>query len=90
MTFFNYFFAESESLLTQEPVTRDFLNHILFGWDIRLLNISAYAQPAMKSFLRMPVMKSFPRLLSMHLDAHVKTVKIWKLAEHPRKKIRSA
>jgi hypothetical protein len=27
-------------------------------------------------------MKLFPRRLSMRLDAHVKTVKIWYLAEH--------
>jgi hypothetical protein len=48
MNFFYYFFAETESLWSQGPVTRDFLS-IRFGRDIRLLNISAHAQHAMKS-----------------------------------------
>ena len=53
MTFFFTFFAETESLWSQGPVTRDFKNRIRFGRDIRLLNVSPYAQSAMKSFPRM-------------------------------------
>jgi len=47
--FFFTFFAETETLWSQGPVTRDFENGIRFGRDIRLLNISAHAQHAMKS-----------------------------------------
>jgi hypothetical protein len=49
MKFFFDLFAETKTLCTQGPVTRDFENHILFGRDIQLLNISAHAQHAMKS-----------------------------------------
>jgi hypothetical protein len=42
------FFAETETLWSQGPVTRDFENRIQFGRDIQLLNISAHAQHAMK------------------------------------------
>jgi hypothetical protein len=77
----NNFFAETESLWSQEPVTRDFLkSYFQLGRDIWLLNISANAQPAMKSFPRpyaQQAEKSFPRWLSVRLDVHVKTVKIW-------------
>jgi hypothetical protein len=59
MKFCEYFcFAETESLWSQGPVTRDFLkSYSGFGRDIRLLNISA--QPAMKSFsaLAQPAME---------------------------------
>jgi hypothetical protein len=60
-----------------------FENRIRFGRDLRLFNISAYAQSAMKSFPRMLSEhlnhflvcsgsdKSFPRMLS--IDVHVKT-----------------
>ncbi len=47
--FFLTFFAETETLRSQGPVTRDFENRIRFGRDIRLLNISAHAEHAMKS-----------------------------------------
>jgi hypothetical protein len=43
-----------------------FENRILFGRDIRLLNISAYAQPAMKSIPHaQPAIKFVPRMLSV-------------------------
>jgi hypothetical protein len=45
--------AETETLWSQGPVTQDFENRIRFGRDIQLLNISAYAQPVMKSIPRM-------------------------------------
>ncbi len=67
MNFLNTFFAETESLWSQGPVTRDFEMKIVFdsGWSIWLLNISAYYLPAMKSF---------PRMLSKRLNqpAHAK------------------
>ncbi len=46
-------FAETESLWPQGPVTRDFEIRIWFSRNIRLLIISAYEQPAMKSIPRM-------------------------------------
>jgi hypothetical protein len=58
------FFAETEKPYGPKGLLHEiFKNRIRFGRDIRLLNISAYAQPAMKSI---------PRMLSM--DLHVKTV----------------
>jgi hypothetical protein len=63
--------------------------------DIRLLNISAHAQPAMKSIPRMlSQRKNAFRVCSasdeihsamLSMDLHVKTVHILLLAEHPRK-----
>ncbi len=61
--------------------------------------IAVAVQCAMKSFLRMlsmqwnsfricsaqHAMKLFPRMLSIRLDVHVKTVEIWTLAEHTQK-----
>ena len=63
--FFKTFFAETETLWSQGPVTQDFENRIRVGRDIRLFNISAYAQSAMKSFPRMlsQGLKSFPSML---------------------------
>jgi hypothetical protein len=51
--FFVTFFAETKSLLSQGPVIEIFENPIRFCQDIRLINISAYAQPAMKLFQHM-------------------------------------
>ncbi len=52
------FFAETESLWSQGPVLRDFFeNRLRFGRDIRLLNISAHAQHAMRSVPSMPSMR---------------------------------
>jgi hypothetical protein len=50
--FLKFFFAETETLWFQGQ-HKIFENHIRLGRDIRLLNISAYAQPAMKSIPRM-------------------------------------
>jgi hypothetical protein len=48
--FFLTFFAETETIWSQGPVTRDFFkNRIQIGGDIQLLNISVHAQHAMKS-----------------------------------------
>jgi hypothetical protein len=59
--FFYTFFAETETIWSQGPVTRDFWkSYIRFDQDIRLLNISAHAQHAMKSV---------PRMLSMRWNA---------------------
>ncbi len=70
-SFFLTFFAETETLWSQGPVTQDFWR------DIRLLNISAHVQNAMKSVPRMLSMrwnsfsyaqcaiKFVPRMLSM-------------------------
>ena len=77
MTFFFTFFAETESLWSQGPVTRDFKNRIRFGRDIRLLNISAHAQHAINRFCAhlacdeissahtQRAIKFVPRMLSM-------------------------
>jgi hypothetical protein len=58
--FFFSFFAETETIWSQGPVTRDFGNRIRFGRDIRLSNISAHAQHAVKSV---------PRMLSMRRNS---------------------
>jgi hypothetical protein len=50
---FETFFAETETLWSQGPLTQVFENRIQYGQDIRLFNISGYAQPAMKSIPRM-------------------------------------
>ncbi len=64
-----------------------FENHLRFGRDIRLSNISAYAHCSasdeIHSAYAQPAMKFVPRMLSM--DLHVKTVHILPLAEHARK-----
>ncbi len=60
----NYFllFLQKPKLYGSKGLSHEtFENRIRFGWDIQLLNISAYAQGAMKSF---------PHMLSM--DEHVK------------------
>ncbi len=59
MKFFITFFAETETLWSQGPVHEILENRIRFGRDIRLLNISAHAQHAMKSV---------PSMLSMRLN----------------------
>jgi hypothetical protein len=63
-----------------------FWNPFRFQQDIWLLNISAYAQPAMKSIPRMlsQPWNSF-RVCSAWMYIHVKTVHILPLAEHVRK-----
>jgi len=64
MKFVKYFFAETESLWSQGPVTRDFLNIVFDSaeiFDFKHFCVcsasdeihSAYAQPAMKFVLRM-------------------------------------
>ncbi len=78
------FFAETETLWSQGPVTWDFwksYSHMLSQWwnPFRVCSASdeicsAYAQC---------VMKFVQRILSM--DVHVKTVHILPLAEHARK-----
>ncbi len=82
--FFNTFFAETETIWSQGPVTRDFSKSIRIGRDIRLLNISAHAQHAMKWFLvcsacdeirsayAQCTIKFVPRMLS--IDCTCKTV----------------
>ena len=90
--FFCDFFCRNRNLMVQ----RDFENRIRFGRDIRLLNISAHAQHAMKS---VPIVcsacdeirstyaqcaiKFVPRMLS--IDCTCKHVHILPQAEHARK-----
>ncbi len=93
--FFLNFSAETETLWSQGPVTQDFWKSYSIGPRYSTLNISAYAQPAMKSIPRMLsqrwnsfpyaqcAMKFVPRMLSM--DLHVKTVHILPLVEHTQK-----
>jgi hypothetical protein len=50
MKFFYTFVAETETLWSKHEI---FENRIRFGLDIRLLNISAHAQHAMKLVPRM-------------------------------------
>jgi hypothetical protein len=55
--FFNTFFAETEPYGPKGLLHEIFENRIRFGRDIRLLNISAHAQHAMKSIPRMLTMR---------------------------------
>ncbi len=71
MIFFNFFCRNRNFISPRACKTR--LLKIVFN-SAELLNISAYAQGAMKSF---------PHILSM--DKHVKTVNILPLAEHAQK-----
>jgi hypothetical protein len=56
------FLAETETLWSQGPITRDFENRVRFGRDIRLLNMSAYAQGTISAYAQ-PAFKSFPCML---------------------------
>jgi hypothetical protein len=71
--FFNIFLQKPKPYGPKGLQHEIFNIQIWFGRDLRLLNISAYAQPAMKSISRMLIM-----------DFHVKTVHILPLAEHAR------
>ncbi len=74
---FFYFFAETVTIWSQGPVTREFWKWYSSQRDIQLLNISAHAQHAMKSVPRMlskrrktfraaqNVIKFVPRMLNM-------------------------
>ncbi len=92
--FFEFFCRNRNLMVPRACNTR--LLKIRYGRDIRLLNISAYAQPEMKSIPRtcsasneicsayaQCAMKLVPHMLSM--DLHVKTVHILPLAEHAPK-----
>ncbi len=93
----NFFFTflQKPKPWSQGPVTRNFENRIGFGWDIRLLNISAHAQHAMKlvpSMLSMrwnsfrvcsecdKILKFVPRMLSIDYTVHILTAG-WACAE---------